>query len=291
MGGTDIKKGVDSSSVKESSRDKRLIFISHTNADSELAAAMKAMLESAYSGYIEPYVSSDPTPAGGIMPGENWFASLHEKLLRAESVWVLATKVSILRPWIYWESGAGMALSPGGVVVVRVGLELDEILSPLDRFQTYDGLDRKETSSLIEKVAAQLGLALDPVLVEHCATKWLEFAKDHKPTKVEEGKEAQLSPERVNRLEAVAARLEAVASSVSSGTVSTPSTRRLDRGSVLERARQIHLSLKRQVNPGRTLIATSSNPFDGLRCCLENQVICGVMLSDGSNGLRDLITP
>ena len=63
---------------------------------------------------------------------------------------------------------------------------------------------------------------------------------------------------------------------------------------VLNKLRQVEVAVaggKSVVVAVREIGVTDHTHSTPRRCCLENQVICGVMLSDGSNGLRDLITP
>lgn len=211
----EITKLEQATKVKQGPLQERLIFVSHSHADRELALAVKTLVEAAYSRLVTPFVSSDPGPTGGLMPGNEWFASIEEKLRKAEAVWVLATPLSVTRPWIYWEAGVGRALCPKGVVVVRVGLAEEKVPSPLNTFQSYDGLSSDEMTSLIGKVAAQIGMTLEPVLLEDCSKKWLERAQSHTPVTSEATEQPELLPERLDRLDAVVTRLEALESRTS----------------------------------------------------------------------------
>jgi len=89
---------------------KRLIFLSHAVADRKLADALKAAALAAYSGVVDVFASSDTSVGGGLKPGDEWFATIHEHLQIAEAVWVLATPTSLKHPWLYWEAGIGQAV-------------------------------------------------------------------------------------------------------------------------------------------------------------------------------------
>ena len=209
--------------------ESKSVFVSHSHADRKLADAMKDLIEGAFSGLVSPFVSSDPGPTGGLMPGDEWFARIGTALSEAEGVWVLATPTAIRRPWIYWEAGIGRALCPNGVVVLRVGLGASEIPSPLNAYQSYDCLDKGQVGSLVGKVATQVGMTLRSVLVEDCVTSWLGKASNYTPEVQEGSEEPQVIPERLDRLDAAISRLETLASGSSAQAAPRESTDELRR--------------------------------------------------------------
>lgn len=195
--------------------EQRLIFVSHTHADRKLAAAVRTLIEGAFSGLVRAFVSSDPTPTGGLQPGDPWYSEIHAQLNEAVSVWVLATPMSIQRPWIYWEAGIGRVTCPGAVVVLRVGLSSNDLPSPLSNFQSFDGLVAADggIGELVGKVGNQIGMNLPPVLIESVSEKWLSEAKSHKPEPEGEAPAPKLSPEQLDQFGALIARLEAAVDS------------------------------------------------------------------------------
>lgn len=207
---SEFEAGKGSDTSAKGAVESRLIFVSHTHADRDLALALKTLIESVFSGVVKPYISSDPGPAGGIMPGDEWYSQIEANLRHAEAVWVLATPASITRPWIYWESGTGRALCPHGVVVLRVGLSSAQVPSPLMNFQSYDGLSGGGISELVGKVANQIGMKLARILVEDGAKKWLEAAQEHEPLEDQAEDNPHLTPERLDRLDAAISRIEAL---------------------------------------------------------------------------------
>ena len=148
-----------------------------------------------------------------IQPGDEWFARIHTKLVESETVWVLATAGSIARPWVYWEAGLGRAVCPGGIVVLRIGLRPDEIPSPLNAYQSYDGLSVADGGvlELVAKVGDQIGMNVQPDWLTKCASAFVEAAKKHEPAEEEEGDVPRLTPEDVSRVDGLIGRLELVA--------------------------------------------------------------------------------
>lgn len=196
----------------------RRVFISHAHADRELGTALSKLLEHAFSGTVEPYFSSDPSPGGGIQPGDEWYSRIHEKLAESESVWVLATMGSISRPWLYWEAGIGRAVCPGGIVVLRVGIKQEEVPSPLSAYQSYDGLSVTEggVSELLGKIGEQIGLNVQDAWLKTCAAEFVKAAKEHRPNDDEKAGEPRLAPEDVSRIDGLVNRLEVVARRIES---------------------------------------------------------------------------
>lgn len=196
---------------------RRQIFVSHAHADRKLALGVRKLVEEAFSGLVSAYVSSDPTPTGGVKPGEEtWYAAIHAKLSASDSVWVLATPASVSHPWIYWEAGFGSAACASTPIVLRVRISNTDLPSPLSNFQTYDGLVEGDggVGELLGKVGKQLGMDVSPVLVESVAKRWVSAAEGHEPEANGEEAAPPISPEHLNPLGALIARLETAISSL-----------------------------------------------------------------------------
>jgi len=190
--------------------EHRLVFVSHSHADRELASALSEMISTVFSGVVETFVSSDPGPTGGIMPGDQWYGQVETKLCQAEAVWVLATPASVKSPWIYWEAGIGRALCPKGLVVLRVKLGASDIPSPLDTFQSFDGLQSAQVGELLGKVGNQIAMSPPIVLIDSGAQAWVAIARDYEPVQENVNQLPTIAPERLDRLDAAIARLEGV---------------------------------------------------------------------------------
>lgn len=194
--------------------ETRTVFISHAHADRKLADQLRELIETALSGVVKGYTSSDPTPTGGLMPGDEWYSEIHAHLASAEAVWVLATHVSIERPWIYWEAGIGKATCPGAVVVLRVGLSPTEVVGPLSNFQSYDGLKEESVRELVGKVGAQIGMTIPRLLIDALAKNWVEAAAKHEPETEGQTPAPKLLPEQLSQFDSSIARLESAIDSL-----------------------------------------------------------------------------
>lgn len=197
----------------QSSR-RHQVFVSHAHADRDLAKSLTTLLEHAFSGMVVPYFSSDPSPGGGIQPGNEWYAKIHKELLASEAVWVLATVTSIARPWLYWEAGIGRAVCPRGIVVVRVKVKPEDVPSPLNAYQSFDAtrIDDTGVLELLEKIGNQVDMTVQRAWLEECAKKFVELASRHEPVEGGEVEDAKVTPEVVGRLEALVSRMEGATS-------------------------------------------------------------------------------
>lgn len=188
---------------------KRSIFVSHAHADRELASALEQFITVAYSGLVRTFVSSSITPGQGISAGDEWYQRIQRELGEAERVWILATPTSVSHPWVYFEAGIGRALCDAGVTPLRVGIKLEDLPSPINQFQSFDGLapGDRGLKALAADVGAQIGMRIPDFLLDRAVKDWLVVAKSHKPT---EGPpdDASVTPEQVDRMEAVLSRFE-----------------------------------------------------------------------------------
>lgn len=252
--------------------ERRRIFISHTHADRELAKALKTLIERVTQHLLDVFLSSDPSPGGGLQPGDEWFPRIHSELQEAVAVWVLATEESLSRPWVYWEAGIGSVLCPGRLVIVQVGAS--EVPSPLSAFQVYDGLrsDDGGLGTALKKTGEQLGIALEDVLVDDALTDWITFATSFTPDAAASDDKA-VSPERTGRIEATLSRVETMLHRFEEiepwRRASRDSTRSF--GDSVDRAPNQHLTpgqrrelASRATSPGRTLIGEESEALGGL---------------------------
>jgi hypothetical protein len=196
----------------------RKVFVSHSHADKAIAELLGNLLDDTFSGLLTPFFSSDPSPTGGIRPGEDWYQRIHGELSAAEAVWVVATKASIASPWVYWEAGLGRALCPRGIVVLRIGLAANEVHSPLSAYQSYDGMVIKNDGlvDLLGKLGADLGMRLPAKWIESCVEEFVGKVAALPPSKPVLS-EPVVSPEQLGRVDAVVARLEAIALTLNGG--------------------------------------------------------------------------
>jgi hypothetical protein len=143
------------------------IFLSHSNLDRGIAAALKVLIQDLFGKGVIVEYSSDQDVGGGIPPGDKWLPWITQKISAADKTYVLLTPNSMNKPWVLWESGAaaGVALAinkPSPVVPITFGISNDDIPSPFASTQTVRG-DTNEAGGifrLLQDLNQQLGQPL-----------------------------------------------------------------------------------------------------------------------------------
>ena len=113
---------------------KPILFLSHSERDKDLAAALKAAFSSSLG--IAPravFVSSDDS----IRAGQQVFPAITSALCQAQAVVVLLTPSSLRAPWVHFEAG-GAAVSEKVFVVSGCGLVPSSLPSDLIVYSVKD---------------------------------------------------------------------------------------------------------------------------------------------------------
>lgn len=102
----------------------RNIFLSFAGEDERLAKALMAAIRKRYARKIEVFMFKDRS---SIALGQNPFEKVKKALTQDKPlVLVLATPVSVARPWVNFEAGAGLAAEYGAVVLCAKGLDVGD---------------------------------------------------------------------------------------------------------------------------------------------------------------------
>jgi hypothetical protein len=104
------------------------LFVSHISEERDVAAALKAMLQEAFSGDVEVFTSSDTKSIAG---GQNWLDAVHHALEQASAVIVLCSRASIQRSWVQFELGAAWMRQIPIVPLCHSGLKVTDLPMPL----------------------------------------------------------------------------------------------------------------------------------------------------------------
>lgn len=78
------------------------IFLSHHAADHVIADALSGLIDNAFAGHVEPFVSTS------ISIGENWLVQVKERLITSDEILTVFTHRSAERPWLNIETGYGI---------------------------------------------------------------------------------------------------------------------------------------------------------------------------------------
>lgn len=113
---------------------KPTLFFSHSSKDKDVILSIKNKLDSATSGVMDIFMSSD----GQSIPfGTNWIHKIEEGLQAAKIMFVFVTENSISSGWIYFE--AGYAYSKGiQVIPVGIGVDIGSLKAPLNLLQGFN---------------------------------------------------------------------------------------------------------------------------------------------------------
>ena len=106
----------------------RAVFISHISEEAEVALQIKGALDADFGGKLRFFVSSE---RGTILPGDKWLENIHKALDEASLCIVLCSERSIVRPWIYFESGAAWFAQKTVIPMCHDGLTPSRLQPPL----------------------------------------------------------------------------------------------------------------------------------------------------------------
>ncbi|MEX1368493.1 MAG: DnaB-like helicase C-terminal domain-containing protein [Nannocystaceae bacterium] len=156
--------------------DKPLVFISHITEEKELAQAFKAMVEHAFLGLIEVFVSSD---AESISMGEHWLETVRKALKRCKVEIVVCSPISVTRPWIQFEAGAGWIRDISVIPLCHSGMTPSRLPIPLNMLQGATTTDVKDIERVLHKLAKVLGSETPAVDIAGFVAKAATFEEQH----------------------------------------------------------------------------------------------------------------
>jgi hypothetical protein len=133
---------------------KPLVFISHITTEKEIAVALKRLVEQAFLGMVEVFVSSDPN---SIAMGVRWLDNITFGLKKCVIEIVLASPASVSRPWINFEAGAGWVRDIPVIPLCHSGMTPSALPAPLSSLQAALATE----SANLERVFAVIAKAID----------------------------------------------------------------------------------------------------------------------------------
>ncbi|MES2355157.1 MAG: TIR domain-containing protein [Pseudomonadota bacterium] len=130
-----------------------VIFVSHAAVDAEIASLFKQDVERSFLGLCELFVSSN---LDSLQGGKEWMQVIKDHLSEAVIFIGLLSPVSLNRPWIYTEFGAGWIRGIPTISVCHSGLHKAQLPVPLSHFQALDLLDEMHLEHLYGQISAAI---------------------------------------------------------------------------------------------------------------------------------------
>jgi len=140
------------------------IFISHSEPDAALAAALGDALREVFGEHVVKVNDFTAEAEGGAPAGEEWFPWIVNCVRRSKATYTLITPASLQSSWLPWESAAvfGAALSGERkhVFPLRYRVDVKDLPTAFMPFQVCDGLRAGKVEGTFEKLLQEL----EPVL-------------------------------------------------------------------------------------------------------------------------------
>lgn len=140
------------------SNDSRpVLFISHIAEEKVAAMRLKEILMEVFANQVTVFVSSDNE---SINPGTGWFESILTNVCCSDVVISLLSPISVHRPWIVFEAGAGKGCKAQVIPIVYQGLGFADIPFPLKGLQ---GTMMANLDSILDQVSRRINIARSPI--------------------------------------------------------------------------------------------------------------------------------
>jgi hypothetical protein len=133
---------------------KPLIFVSHITEESEIAAALKSLIEETFHGAVDVFVSSTST---SIRLGDEWLARIKHSLKTCSVAVVFVSSRSLDRARINFEAGAVWSREKPVVPLCHSGATKDDLPHPLGMLQAGNATEVKHLNDLFLHIAESFG--------------------------------------------------------------------------------------------------------------------------------------
>src|SRR2546423_6719311 len=133
---------------------KSLVFISHISDEREIAIEFKSLIEEHFLGLIDVFVSSD---GQSIKMGQKWLDHVSEELKQCNVEIVICSPMSITRPWINFEAGAGWIRDIPVIPLCHSGISPSDLPAPLNLLQAAKATDVSDLKLILPVLANAIG--------------------------------------------------------------------------------------------------------------------------------------
>lgn len=155
---------------------KKIVFISHITEEKDLAIFVKEFIEEAFLGLIEVFISSDEH---SISLGQRWLDNITDALKNCSIEIILCSPVSIKRPWINFEAGAGWIREIPVIPLCHSGIEPSQLPLPLNLLQAAKINELASLKLLLPVLAQAIGSKLPNYDFSEFISKAESFEKEY----------------------------------------------------------------------------------------------------------------
>ncbi|MFZ2643293.1 MAG: toll/interleukin-1 receptor domain-containing protein [Verrucomicrobiia bacterium] len=134
--------------------EKKTVFLSHIAEEKELAILFKNLIEDHFLGLIDVFVSSDERNIG---LGQKWLDDITNSLKQCVAEVILCSPVSIKRPWINFEAGAGWIRDIPVIPLCHSGVDPSSLPLPLSLLQAAKASEVSSLKLVFPVLANALG--------------------------------------------------------------------------------------------------------------------------------------
>lgn len=130
--------------------NKPTIFISHINEEKEISIALKEFLEKKFLKTVNVFVSSHEE---SIRLGDDWLNIIKKSMKDCKLTIVICSPISISRPWINFEAGAGWVKDIPVIPFCHSGLTPSKLPVPINSFQAGQLNNPDDLKKLFNRIA------------------------------------------------------------------------------------------------------------------------------------------
>lgn len=137
------------------------VFISFIHEEGQTAEAVQVFVNQMLGGQASAFLSSDKFQ---VYAGELWLERIFDELNEAKVVLLMLSEISVKRPWVNFEAGAGWLTKKKIIPVCINDLSKDNLPKPYSSLQSIDLKYTGDQLYLIRSIAHHLGVK-EPELV------------------------------------------------------------------------------------------------------------------------------
>lgn len=135
--------------------DKPTIFISHITEEKEIAKALKGFLEKKFLRTVNVFASSHEE---SIKLGDDWLNTIKKSMKECQLIIMICSPISITRPWVNFEAGAGWVKDIPVIPLCHSGLTPGKLPVPINSFQGGLLSSSDDIKKLFNRVAEILNI-------------------------------------------------------------------------------------------------------------------------------------